>query len=404
MFGTKSHDVGVVGAGPVGLVSALLLHKAGADVVVLESEPSTEARSYALALSADALAVINECGLLEIVMKQGLALDSMQFHGLRQEVLGTIDFSQYDQDYPHLIVLGQDQLETLLEEALIARGVPILRNHRVSRVEQDDSGVKLFVDELDECLTGYAVVRMDWQVVRQHEFNCRYVIGADGHNSIVRRSLRLDFPTFDRSQQFAVFEFISDWQADSSVHVVLRDGLTSVLWPLPRGGCRWSFELQDSPHSGRRQLDVDRLKGFIAYRAPWFEGSVEHLYWSTTVTFDKRLVNSFGSKRVWLAGDAAHVTGPVGVQSMNMGILEAHNLTDLLADCLKGKRKTEDLELYGREALANWSLLNGSGARVTAGPQVCKELLPFLNRFVQFMPGKPLAQQRLVQQLDVFIS
>ncbi|MCD8483251.1 MAG: FAD-dependent monooxygenase [Verrucomicrobia bacterium] len=415
MFAKRIYDVAVVGAGPVGLISALLLHKSGANVVVLESEPTTETRSYALALNPDALAVIKELGLLDQVLEEALQVETMRFH-IEGKHKGDVHIAGYDEAFPWLAVLGQDRLESILENALTAKGVPIFRNHRVCRVEQDSTKATLYVDELDECLTGYAVVRMDWQVVRSHEFNCSFVIGADGHNSAVRRSLKTDFPVFDQSQQFAVFEFDTNWKPDGRMHIALSQGLTNVLWPLPGGSCRWSFELtgdakdifasrdsRGSLYHGNRNLNVAALKGLLAVRAPWFDGTVNGLYWSTVVKFDKRLVTSFGRNRVWLAGDAAHITGPVGVQSMNMGILEAGNLTAIITDCLRGKRSVAELELYGREALANWEVLSGNNVRMEAGAQMWPELRPYMPRLLQCLPGKPRAIQRLAEQVHVML-
>src|SRR5205807_2160537 len=73
-------------------------------------------------------------------------------------------------------------------------------------------------------------------------------------------------------------------------------------------------------------LDKEHLKSLIAERAPWSSGSIDALSWRTIVRFEERLVSRFGDGRIWLAGDSAHLARPVGVQSMNIGLLEANEL------------------------------------------------------------------------------
>jgi 2-polyprenyl-6-methoxyphenol hydroxylase-like FAD-dependent oxidoreductase len=71
---------------------------------------------------------------------------------------------------------------------------------------------------------------------------------------------------------------------------------------------------------------MERLEQLIAARAPWFTARPTRIYWSTLGRFDRRVARSFGNGGVWLAGDAAHQAAPVGVHSMNSGLIEAHEL------------------------------------------------------------------------------
>jgi len=63
---------------------------------------------------------------------------------------------------------------------------------------------------------------------------------------------------------------------------------------------------------------------------------------------------SLGRGRCWLAGDAAHMASPVGVQSMNGGMQEGAELAECLQNVLRGQRSAEVLETYGRRRLAEW--------------------------------------------------
>jgi 2-polyprenyl-6-methoxyphenol hydroxylase-like FAD-dependent oxidoreductase len=97
----------------------------------------------------------------------------------------------------------------------------------------------------------------------------------------------------------------------------------------------------------------------LAERAPWFEGSIETLEWRKIVRFERRLADRFGQGRVWLAGDSAHLTGPGGVQSMNVGIREAEMLARGIMDVKRGRVGVHALETYNEERITEWQRLLG---------------------------------------------
>ena len=84
--------------------------------------------------------------------------------------------------------------------------------------------------------------------------------------------------------------------------------------------------------------------------------------------FESRLTRSFGRGAVWLAGDAAHLAAPVGVQSMNSGIVEARELAVRIARVLRGGGSTALLEEFARETDEAWRRLLGAG-RAGARPR-----------------------------------
>ena len=107
------------------------------------------------------------------------------------------------------------------------------------------------------------------------------------------------------------------------------------------------------------RLDEDRLRTLIADRAPWFTGRIEQIHWRIMVRFERRLASAFGRERVWLAGDAGHLTGPAGMQSMNVGLREAKQLADILTGVLREGGSVEPLQDYNRQRVAEWRGLLG---------------------------------------------
>jgi 2-polyprenyl-6-methoxyphenol hydroxylase-like FAD-dependent oxidoreductase len=374
MFGKTNPEVLVVGAGPVGLCAALTLAKHGIPVMVVDREWRTGAHSYALALHPHSLMLLAELGILDEVLAAAHRVRRIGLYddcGRRAEVAvcGADDTSL------PLAVMRQDLLERTLEEALRRAGVEVLWNHALSRLTPQSDGAVATIDTLVKESVGYAVARTEWVVAKSRDVRVPFVIGADGHHSLVRRSLGIDFPEVGPAQHYAVFEFSSNVDLGDEMRLMIGDRHTDVLWPLPERHCRWSFELLDEtvPETTRTKnripvdigstrfprLDLGRLRELMSQRAPWFTGQVERIFWRIMVRFERRLASAFGRDRVWLAGDAGHLTGPAGMQSMNVGLQEAKQLGDLIAGIVQRHESATQLEAYGAQRLTAWQSLLG---------------------------------------------
>jgi 2-polyprenyl-6-methoxyphenol hydroxylase-like FAD-dependent oxidoreductase len=104
---------------------------------------------------------------------------------------------------------------------------------------------------------------------------------------------------------------------------------------------------------------MHQLSHFLQDRAPWFQSQIEEIVWTADVQFEPRLARQFGLNLCWLAGDAAHQTGPVGMQSMNIGFLEAADLADALIRILRKGGSPDLLKDYDRAHRGEWSQLLG---------------------------------------------
>ncbi|RMF80849.1 MAG: hypothetical protein D6744_07805 [Planctomycetota bacterium] len=104
---------------------------------------------------------------------------------------------------------------------------------------------------------------------------------------------------------------------------------------------------------------AEDLAQFLQSRAPWFNGNVEEMIWSMAVRFERRMATRFGQGRIWLAGDSAHATGPAGIQSMNVGFLEADDLARRISDVLHDRADLDALEAYNDRSVRRWRRLLG---------------------------------------------
>ncbi len=412
-------EVLVVGAGPVGLLTALLLAEAGIQVKIIDQEDRPAGRSYACALHPRTLQLLQRLGLAADVLEQGLQISRVALYdgSLKQ---AEISMSELGGEFPFLLTLSQNALENLLEQRLRQAGVTVQWNHRLEGFESKESAVIARLEKLGGTSTGYIVPHWETVVKQSSAVTARFLVGADGRGSLVRQRAGIEDKRLSGPEFFAVYEFESDANSEHRVRVVLNDASTDVLWPLPGNRYRWSFQLLHSDVSSEFPLK-DRVALRLAQpgkdetirnsvlkrarnRAPWFLASINELVWCIVVEFEHRLASTFGRERCWLAGDAAHQTGPVGMQSMNSGLSEAEDLADKLRRILREDAPTAVLDDYNRNHQAEWNRLLG----LTGGLKPRSETNDWTRercaRILPCLPGSGSDVARLASQLTLDIG
>jgi 2-polyprenyl-6-methoxyphenol hydroxylase-like FAD-dependent oxidoreductase len=411
-------EVLVVGAGPVGLFAALSLAKQGVSVQIVDQDWRTGAHSYALAIHRRSLALLDELGLREKVLQGAYPIHSVGLYdraGRRAE----IGLSTGEAGDLGLATIRQDVLEQILEQALQQSGVRVQWNHEVSGLVVEDDGVVATVDKLEKDSVGYAAAHTEWVVARSTRLKVPYLIGADGHQSTVRSALGIDYPRVGPPRHFAVFEFQTDAVFHHQMRIVWDDAASSVLWPLPQGYCRWGFELADfTARTGPRIKDrlavelggqafpvlaEENLAKLIAERAPWFDGRIGEIRWRIVVRFDSCLAAALGRQRAWLAGDAVHMTGPIGMQSMNLGLREAHELAGTIAGLLRKDRLVPPLDSYNRRWLSVWRSLLGLAGGLSTGERTDPWVRRYSDRLLPCLPASFEEIPELLQPLDLHL-
>jgi 2-polyprenyl-6-methoxyphenol hydroxylase-like FAD-dependent oxidoreductase len=396
-------DVLVTGAGPVGLTTALFLHDQGMRTVVADAKPRGVTHSYALALHPASLDLFESVGVAGDVMARALPVRTLAVYAGERRLV-SLPVAPASARHPYLAVTGQDVLEAALVEALSRRGVHVLWNHRLARFTQDPDLVSIEVDELEERVIGYAAARFDWLVRRTHALDAKFLVGADGHESLVRRQLGIEFAEVGPADHFAVFEFQAGEGIPDEVCLVLHENGLGVLWPLPGGRARWSFLVDRSrcPDALREKdhepvqiigagiypaLEEGFFHELLAERAPWFRAGIGRVYWRMLVRFERRLAARFGDGRTWLVGDAGHLTGPAGIQSMNVGLREARELARHLVRASGGDGVEQALSDYDAGRQAEWKALLGLTGAVEAGAGAPAAVTRTKDRLLACLPG-----------------
>ena len=178
-------EVLVVGAGPVGLWCALLLAERGLEVTLIDREARTTARSYACAIHPSTLQLLDRLGLAQSVIERGNRIDTIAFYdGANRQA--EIHMAKSGGEFPFLVILPQSSLEDLLEQRLRAAGVRVHWNHRFEGLTEDEETVSATIEELEGTSTGYIVPHWETVVKNRATMRTQFLIGADGHNSMVR--------------------------------------------------------------------------------------------------------------------------------------------------------------------------------------------------------------------------
>lgn len=352
----------VVGGGPVGLFAALCLHAQGVEVGVVDAEWERPVRSYACGLHPETLRLLDALGLMPAIQELAHRVDRVSVWR-KQEQLGIAELAKLPGPYPHVLTLRQSDLQDVLAQRLAQLGVEVALRQEVVGLTLADNAVctvalprSLAAEVAAEGApdVGIPPARASEPIVRRSE----YVIAADGYASPCRRALDIALIDTYEGEAFIMFEFEADLdQHQHEAHVVLGTDLSGAFWPLgPRLG-RWTFQLRehlDEPGS------LALLGQLLRQHAPWFRPRPEQLCWTTTSFFERRVVERFGQGRVWLAGDSAHVTSPVGFQNMNRGFVEASELARIVRHELQGTQPPRDgFDRFERAQQLEWRRLLG---------------------------------------------
>jgi 3-(3-hydroxy-phenyl)propionate hydroxylase len=326
----------IAGAGPVGLVAAAYLAGRGVPVLVLEGGSELSLESRASTFHPPTLDMLDAIGAARPLIAQGLIAPTLQYRTKRDGRIARFDFGGIADvtAHPYRLQAEQFKLTRIVHERY--RSHPLFAIEFASPV----AAVRQTADQV--------LVRIG-DAAGGREIAGRWLIGADGARSAVRRSLGIEFEGFTWPERFLVvstpFDFcgvIPDLAPVSYIadpeqwHFLLQiPGLWRVMFPVPP-------EVDDE-----RALEADYIARQMAGIVPGIARyEVTH---RTLYRVHQRVAKRFRQGRVFLAGDAAHVNNPLGGMGMNGGIHDAVNITERLARVWHGESSEDELGRYERQ-------------------------------------------------------
>lgn len=323
-----SDPVLVVGAGPTGLVAALLLARHGVEVTVVERHDRPQPLPRAVHLDDESLRILQAAGVAD-----SFALISRPAEGLRLLDARLRPFAEFrrsaagEHGWPESNLFDQPALEELLRERVAADPRITLRHGvEVTDVERRPGG----------------------PLVRLHDSTiaASAVLGCDGANSTVRDAIGAGMRDLGFTERWFVLDVRSSaplpgWGGVDQVCDPARAG---TFLPLPGDRYRWEWRMHEGEDPGELAERIPELT------ARWTGDTDVDVLRAAEYTFAARLAERWRDGRVLLLGDAAHQTPPFIGQGLGAGLRDAHNLAWKLAAAL-GDPSAEDalLDSYQRE-------------------------------------------------------
>jgi 2-polyprenyl-6-methoxyphenol hydroxylase-like FAD-dependent oxidoreductase len=361
-------DVLVVGAGPTGLIAAGDLARAGRSVTVLERWPTVNPASRAFVTMARTLEVLDARGLAEDLLANAHTAPGVTIFGGAR-----IDLTRLDSPYRFVMITPQTNVDRALAGYAVAEGAEIRRGIEVIGLDQDADGVTVTARA-----HGYNEDRQMWRA--------RYLVGADGAHSTVRDLVGADFSGKTILSSIVLADVkLAHGPASGGLTLGSTRDVFGFLAPYETpnerrdsGGSWYRAMVWDRNNQmpDTEPVDTDEIVDILT-RAMSTDLGVREVGWKSRFHCDERQVAQYRHRRVFLAGDAAHVHSPMGGQGMNTGIQDAANLAWKIDAVLAGADDTV-LDSYHaeRHPIGKRVLLqSGLMARgVTLHPRVARGL------------------------------
>lgn len=323
----------IVGGGPVGLTSALLLAQRGVPVTVVEAEREIVWDYRASGYHPATLDLLEECGATGALLKMGVIAPITQYRDGREGKIADLDLGLLKNDtrHPYRVQCEQFRLsEWLLAELAKIPGVDVHFDHRCIGVQQDEETVEAIIQspEGEKRLTG------------------RYMIAADGGRSTVRKQVAIPFEGFTYPERILILVTHHDFRAIvpdvTSVNYISDPVDWCFLFEIP-GLWKIGLPIPDSMSDEDAVRDdiVERRLQHLFPRAEPYEISAKVIFRT-----HQRVAPTYRAGRVLLAGDAAHINSPAGGMGLNGGIHDAVSLTQRLAQVWHSKADDRELDAY----------------------------------------------------------
>ena len=349
--GSYDADVIVVGAGPVGLTAGCALRHHGVDCLILEERTGVKAYSRANNLWARPQELLAAIGLRDALAERAYPIRLVNFF-MNGTPTTPIRIDDVASPHPQVLYSGQDVIETTLIEAYEARGGRLERGRTVVAAAQDADGATVTVRPGDGG--------------PEERLRCRYLVAADGAKSTVRAQLGLDFEPerFEgrmNRQVDAKLSWRRSLEPDQLWFFYYERGFCGVMpvW----GGYHRLFFLADDAGVPDRDPTLDEIQA-VAREVTGDETlTLTDPQWLTHSRFQFGVSPAYASGRVFLAGDAGHLSLPIGGQGMNAGLHDAVEIAWRLAAVLRGEAAQELLDSYDAERGGEHARLSAQQAK-----------------------------------------
>jgi 2-polyprenyl-6-methoxyphenol hydroxylase-like FAD-dependent oxidoreductase len=275
-------------------------------------------------------------------------------------------------------MVSQAVTESVLLERLLALGGKVERPCTVTDLLQDASGASVLLED-------------------GTELEAKYVVGADGAHSTVRRAAGIGFTGGEYEESFSLADTrLSGSVPSDEVILYFSPAGLLVVAPLPGRIHRIVATVEEAPE----HPSVDFVQSLLDQRGPErARAMVEEITWGSRFHIHHRLADTYRTGRVLLAGDAAHVHSPAGGQGMNTGIQDAVELASALATALAGAGDTA-LDRYAATRRPIAKDVVTLTHRMTRLATTSRRLSPMRNAVLRGLGALPRVRHALAWKLS----
>src|SRR5437016_1126128 len=297
------------------------LRLAGIDVAIVERRAGQDLTgSRSRGLHSRTIEVLDQRGVADRFLSEGQVVQAAQFCGVR------LDISDFPTRHPYSLGLWQKHIERILAGWVSELAVTFYRGREVTGFAQDDTGV-------------------DVQLSAGQSLRAEYLVGGDGGRSLIRKAAGIEFPGWDPTTSWLIAEVEMAEQPEWGIR---RDALgINSLSRMENGGPVRVLVTEQHLGPSSEPTLRDLSEGLIAVYGTDY--GAHSPTWLSRFTDMARQAAAYRNRRVLLAGDAAHVHGPVGGQGLNIGVQDAVNLGWKLAQVVKQTSPESLLDTYQAE-------------------------------------------------------
>jgi 2-polyprenyl-6-methoxyphenol hydroxylase-like FAD-dependent oxidoreductase len=312
MFAERELAVLIAGAGPTGLALAIDLTRRGVPFRIVEKSPNPYYGSRGKGIQPRTQEILEDLGVLDRFRAFGAAYPDLLIHrpdgGTMTRRMDELHAPTPSVPYPNSLMVPQWRTGELLAELLAELGGQLELGVEVTDFTQDESGVHVMLG------TGERVTT-------------RYLVGADGGRSTIRRQLGVGFAgeTYDTERMLIADVRLTGldhdhWHAWPGAD---PNSIRLALCPLPSiEDFQLTAPLAEEAPQG--DISLESLQQLVDDVEPGV--TLTHVGWTSLFRANIRMVDRYRVGNVFLAGDAAHVHSPAGGQGLNTGIQDAFNL------------------------------------------------------------------------------
>ncbi|PJX26114.1 2-polyprenyl-6-methoxyphenol hydroxylase [Advenella sp. S44] len=317
-------DVIICGAGAAGLTLAIELARRGVSFQLVEKLATPFPGSRGKGIQPRTQEVFEDLGILDKVVARGGIYPRQRAYRedgsyVESDLAQPADASPAE-PYQRPVMLPQFLTEQIMRERLNELGCQVQFGCELLGFEQDADGI-----------TAILSVASGRQAVR-----ARYLVGADGGRSFVRKTLGVDFPGKTLNVRAIVADVTLTGLEGDAWHLFNDADMQRMVAICPLAGTDL-FQIQ-APISPDQPTDLSEkgLTQWLAHRTGRDTIVVHAVSWASDYQMSARLAQRYRVDRVFLVGDAAHVHPPTGGQGLNTSVQDAYNLGWKLAAVLRG--------------------------------------------------------------------